>query len=325
MLTKLFSIAGNTFTETIRQPIYGVVLMVTAGLLVLNLALSAFTLEDDNKLLKDLGLSTLLLSGLFLAALSATSVLSREIENRTAVTVISKPVARPLFILGKFVGLAAALAVGFYLCSLVFLLTVRHRVMQTATDPVDMPVIVFGIGSVVAALLIGAFCNYFYGMQFGSTMVALLLPLMSAAMALICLIDKDWRIQQFGKDFLDGQIVAATALILLAVMVLAAVAVAASTRLGPVLTLVVCTVVLLIGLVSDSVFGRWQEQSETFWVARAAYRAVPNIGFFWIADALTAEYAVGAGYVGLACLYALLYVAALLLIAMALFQKRELG
>jgi len=325
VISKLLSIARNTFTETIRQPIYGVVLMVTAGLLVLNLALAAFTLEDDNKLLKDLGLSTLLLSGLFLAAFSATGVLTREIENKTVLTVISKPVARPVFILGKFLGLAAALGVGFYLCSLVFLMTVRHRVLQTATDPYDMPVIVFGLGAVAVALAVAGFCNYFYGMQFGSTSVALLVPLTSAAMALICLIDKDWHIQRFGKDFLDGQILAATALIFLAVLVLAAVALAASTRLGPVATLVICTAALLMGLTSDSLLGRWQEGTDVAWLARAAYRALPNIGFFWVADALTAEYTVGADYVGLACLYALLYVGALLLIAVALFQKRQLG
>ena len=73
MLVKLFAIAANTLLEAVRQPIYGVILMVTAGLLMLNVALAGFTLEDDNKLLQDLGLSTLLLSGLFLAAFSATA------------------------------------------------------------------------------------------------------------------------------------------------------------------------------------------------------------------------------------------------------------
>ncbi len=68
MWTKLVSVAGNCFTETIRQPIYGVILFVTTFLLVFNVSISAYTLDDDNKLLKDLGLSTLLMSGLFLAA-----------------------------------------------------------------------------------------------------------------------------------------------------------------------------------------------------------------------------------------------------------------
>ena len=78
MFSKAYSIAWNTFLETIRQPIYGVILLATSLMLVMNLGLAMFTLEDDNKLLYVLGLSTLLLSGLFLSAFSASGVLSRE-------------------------------------------------------------------------------------------------------------------------------------------------------------------------------------------------------------------------------------------------------
>ena len=97
MFTRFLGIAGNSLTETIRQPIYGILLLVTAFLLVLNLSLAGYTFDDDNKLLKDLSLSTLLLCGLFLAAFSAAGVLSREIENKTVLTVVSKPVGRPVF------------------------------------------------------------------------------------------------------------------------------------------------------------------------------------------------------------------------------------
>ena len=91
MFQRFYTVALNTFVETIRQPIYGVILLATATLLILNVSLAAFTLDDDDRLLLDLGLSTLLLSGLFLSAFSAAGVLSREIENKTVLTVISKP------------------------------------------------------------------------------------------------------------------------------------------------------------------------------------------------------------------------------------------
>ena len=114
MVQRFLALANNTFVETVRQPIYAVLLLATAAMLVLNVSLAGFTLEDDDKLLLDLGLSTLMLSGLFLSAFSATGVLTREIENKTVLTVISKPVGRPLFILGKFAGLLAALLLAFY-------------------------------------------------------------------------------------------------------------------------------------------------------------------------------------------------------------------
>ena len=79
----LFTIARNAFLESIRQPIHAVLVCVGLLALLLNVNIAAYTLEDDNKLLIDLGLSTLFLAGLLLAAFTATSVLSREIENKT--------------------------------------------------------------------------------------------------------------------------------------------------------------------------------------------------------------------------------------------------
>jgi ABC-2 type transport system permease protein len=322
MLTKFWGIVVNSLTETIRQPIYGVLVLLTAGLLILNLALAGYTLDDDNKLLKDLSLSTLLLAGLFLAAFSAAGILSREIENKTVLTVISKPVGRPLFILGKFTGLAGALAIAFYLCGIVFLLTMRHKVMERTSQDYDLPVIIFGASALLGTLILAGFCNYLYDMHFASTAVTLSLPLMTLALLLICLIGPKWEIQQFGKDFIDGQIIGAIALVFAMVMIATAVAVAASTRFGQVATLAICTVVLLIGLASDYLFG---QARETNLLARVAYWVSPNLAFLWITDALTQDNHITAHYVGMAFGYGMLIVACWLLIAVALFQKREVG
>jgi len=322
MFAKLWGIAGNSFTETIRQPIYGVILVVTTLLLVLNVGVSGFTLEDDNKLLKDLGLSTLLMSGLFLAAFSAAGILSREIENKTVLTVISKPVSRPLFVLAKFLGLAGALAVAFYLTGIVFLLTMRHQVLQTARDQFDMPVILFGGGGVLLAIALAAFCNYLYDMHFGSLAVALAVPLLTLALALVALIDPHWQIQPFGKDFMDGQLIGAAALVFGMVMILTAVAVAASTRFGEVMTLTICLVVLLLGLVSDTMFGQYQ---ATHLAARIGYWVCPNLAFLWVTDALTQDNRITLHYVALASGYAMLLVVGYLLVGVAAFQRREVG
>ena len=100
----IFTIARNGFLESIRQPIYIVVLLGGILAMVLNVNLAAFSLGQDDKLLVDLGLSTLFITGLLLAAFTATSVLSKEIENKTVLTVVSKPVARPTLIVGKYLG-----------------------------------------------------------------------------------------------------------------------------------------------------------------------------------------------------------------------------
>jgi ABC-type transport system involved in multi-copper enzyme maturation permease subunit len=322
MFSRFWGIVTNSFTETIRQPIYGVLLLVATGLLVLNVGVSGYTLDDDNKLLKDLGLSTLLLSGLFLAAFSSAGILSREIENKTVLTVISKPVSRPSFLAAKFVGLSGALAVAYYLLGIVFLLTMRHKVLERSSQDFDLPVIIFGLTAFLGAILLAAFCNYLYDMQFASTSVALALPLMTVAIGLVAWISPTWQFQSFGKDFVDGQLIGAAVLVFGMVLILTAVAVAASTRLGQVMTLTICMGVLLVGLVSDTLFGQYR---DTNLLARVAYWLSPNLAFLWVTDALTQDNRITLAYVGMAFGYAVLIVLAWLFIGVALFQKREVG
>lgn len=325
MLQRFYTLAANTFVETIRQPIYGVILLVTAGLMMFNVSLAAFTLEDDDKLLLDLGLSTLLLSGLFLAAFSASGVISREIENRTVLSVITKPVSRPLFILGKFAGLLGALVLAYYLSFLVFVLAQRHGVLQTSSSPWDGPVLVFGFGSLFLGFLIAAFCNYFYGSDFPTTAMAVVGPLLTVGVILVGKLNEKWEVIPFGSNFVGGQVVIAAYLVMLIVIVTIAVAVAASTRYGPLVTLMICTTVLGLGITSDYAFGR---KAETSKLASVVYHAIPNVGPFWVLEGLqagTEATVVPFAYVGYTTAYAALLTVGILSIAVALFQSREVG
>lgn len=322
MFMRLFSIAGNTFVETIRQPIFGVLVIATTMLLILNIFLAGFTLEDDDKLLMDLGLSTMLLSGLFLAAFSATGVLTREIENKTVLTIISKPISRPVFLVGKYLGLMGAQCVAFYISFLIFVLCMHHRVLQYSTDPFDWPAIIFGAGSGLLALLIAAGANYFYGKEFSSTAIKLVVPMLTAGTLVTACFDREWGPASITDVFFKGQVLTAAGLILLAVLVMAAIALAASTRLGQVMTLMVCVMVLIAGFLSDWVLGEYQDESV---VAAVLYRIVPNINFFWVVDATTAGITVPTTYILYTTLYALLFVTAALLTGIAMFQRREVG
>ncbi len=325
MHSRFLGIAINALIETIRQPVYLVVLGVTAFLLIMNVALAAYTLDDDDKLLLDLGLSTLMLSGMFLAAFSAAGVLGREIENKTAMTVISKPVGRTTFIAGKYLGLLAALAVAFYINFTVLLMTQRHAVLQTSADPWDLPVIVFGFGSLLLVLLVAAFCNYFYDMEFTSLAITLAAPVFTVAVLLIACFDEKFQPKTFwvGTDMPGGQVFVAAFLVFCGVLVLAAVALAASTRLGQVSTLLVCAVVFALGLTSDATLGRHAKDSA---VASTLYKIMPNLNLVGVTEALHADAVfVPFRYVWMTAAYCGLFVVAALLIGVALFQTREVG
>jgi len=326
----VFTIARNAFLESIRQPVFAVLLVGGMLALVLNVSLAAFTLEDDNKILIDLGLSTLFVCGLLMAAFTATSVLSREIDNRTVVTVVSKPVPRPAVVVGKYLGVAAALAAGFWSLAAVFLLTVRHRVPDGgATDAsFDGPVLTFGLIGTLAATLVAASANYLRGRPFASVFVAAQAIATSAAVVAAWSLDKGWRPQSPLVEW-NPQVMFAVGLVFEAVLVLAAVAIAASTRLGQTMTLLICVAVFLGGLVSEYFLGTivagdgaagWPR-----WLAWPAYAAVPNLQFFWSADALTQGQPLGAAHVGRVSLYAAAMIAALVSLAVLLFQERDVG
>ncbi|MCC6906520.1 MAG: ABC transporter permease [Phycisphaerales bacterium] len=275
MFQQFFAIVRNTFLESIRQPIYLVMLGIGLIALLITPGLSTFTLSDDNLFMVDMGLATIFLCGLIIAAFVATSVVTREIENKTVLALVSKPVGRPVFVLGKYVGVASAILVAAIIMSCTFLLIKRYGVMQTARDTADMPVIVFGLIALFGSLLIGIWCNFFYGWVFTSTTVGAMLPLSILAWIGVLMFDKEWKFQMFEpmetpfgtmrmiSASFDPQIILALAGVFLALLVIASVALAASTRLGQVMTVVVCLVVFMAGLLTDTLFGRRAFESKS--------------------------------------------------------------
>ena len=334
MIQQLLAIARNTFVESTRQPIYVVLVLLGTALLALNPSLTAYSLDDDNKLLIELGLSTLFLLGMLLAGFTATGVLSAELENRTVLTVVSKPVSRPLFVLGKYVGVAGALALAFWTLTPIFLLTVRHRVLQRASDPIDSPVLIFGILAFVLALVGATLANYFYRWVFTSSFVFMFAVLATVALGLVLVIDKNWQFQSPVTD-LNPQLLIALLLVFEAVLILTAVAIASSTRLGQVMTLVVCVLVFLLGLVShyfnvevDKTLGSVEGSpfhQLLYWFLKAFFMLVPNLQYLWQADALMQGHALPIVHVLRLTGYSFLYITAALSLAIALFQTREVG
>ncbi|GJQ30727.1 MAG: hypothetical protein HBSAPP03_26110 [Phycisphaerae bacterium] len=263
MITQLLAISKNAFVESVRQPILVVLVLLSGVLQVFNTWNAAYSMADtessqvsgDTKLLFDIGLGTIFVIATLLAGFIATAVISREIENKTVLTVVSKPIGRPTLILGKYLGVAGAIMASVLIMLVFLMLALRHGVMSTRADQLDGPVIFFGIGSVFLAILLSGWCNFFYGWNFPQTVMAFLVPFTLIAYLLVLFFDPRWRPQPLDHDF-KGQIAIASACLALAVLVLTSVALAASTRLGQVMTILVCLGVFLAALLSNYVLGR---------------------------------------------------------------------
>lgn len=263
MNLRVLAIARNTFIESLRQPVLLLLLLGNGVLTILITWMSAFSLADiesaevqgDNKVLLDVGLSTVFGCGALIAGFIATAAISREIENKTILTVVSKPIARWIVIFGKFLGVSGAILIATVIMLVFLLMAVRHGVMSTAADTVDKPVVVYGLGAVFLSALAGAWCNFFYRWNFPQVMTLLLLPLILVAYVAMLLTHRDWKFQGALVD-LKPQILIACACLAMAVLVLTSVAIAASTRLGQVMTIVVCMGVFVLSLMSNYFVGR---------------------------------------------------------------------
>lgn len=270
MLTQLLSIARNTFVEALRQPVFFVLVLVSGVIQLFNVWGSAFSMgiqessevQGDDKIMLDVGMATIFVLGTLLAAFIATAVVSREIENKTVLTVVSKPVPRWLMIIGKYAGIAGAILVAVLIMLLFLYFSIRHGVMSTASDNLDQPVLLFSFSAVLLSILIAGWCNFFYGWNFPQTSVVLMLPLLLVGYLLVLSIGKDWKWQPITRDF-KPQITLACACLVMAVMVLTAAATAASTRLGQVMTIVVCAGLFLATLLTDHFLGRYAFRNQT--------------------------------------------------------------
>ena len=111
-------------------------------------------------------------------------------------------------------------------------------------------------------------------------------------------------------------------LLLLAAIIIVAMAVALSARFNIVVTLSACIGIFLLGLVSDYAFG---ELAKTQLWAKVCYFLVPNFQVFWISDAIYEGSEVPIKYIIISASYALCYTTAILALAIALFQRRQVG
>jgi ABC-type Na+ efflux pump permease subunit len=280
-----------------------------------------YSMSDDNKLLRELGLSTLFLTSLFIAIFSASGAVAEEIENKTITTVLSKPVRRPIFIIGKFLGVAAAVVLAHYICTIALLMTIRHGVMEAVWQDRDWTAVVAAAMAVLLTLLLTALFNYIYDWKFSSTAVVLAVVFATGGIVFLAFIDSNWTFNP-SENKIDSLDIFGSLLLLLAAMVIAALAVALSARFNIVVTLSACIGFFLLGLVSDYAFGRL---AETYLWAKICYYLVPNLQIFWISDAIYEESTVPPRYILMSASYALSYTTAILAIAVALFQRRQVG
>lgn len=114
------AIALAAFREGVRQPMFWLLFGIAFAALTIAPFLPYWTFGEDHLVIREIGYDTILLIAAVFGALAASMSISEEIEGRTAVTLMSKPVSRRHFLIGKFLGIILAAGVLFALLGIYF-------------------------------------------------------------------------------------------------------------------------------------------------------------------------------------------------------------
>ncbi len=119
---KIKAIALNTFREAIRDRILYVIFFFAAVCFLFSRVLALLTVGDQVKIITDVGLAALSFFGALMAILVGTGLVYKDIDKKTLYTLLSKPIHRYQFLLGKYFGMILTLFVMLFLMTVLFLI-----------------------------------------------------------------------------------------------------------------------------------------------------------------------------------------------------------
>lgn len=183
---RVAAIALATAKSEMAQPLYIVLLGIGAVLMLLFTIMPFYTLGEDIKVLRDNGMTVIMVLGMGLAVWSAGTSVTEEIEGRTALTVLSKPVTRRSFLIGKYMGIMMAVLFLFvFLGFLLMVVTAYKPIFEARENSSTQPV--WNIAHAEMISVIPGLVLYFMEtMAIGAIGVALATRLAMLANFLIC-------------------------------------------------------------------------------------------------------------------------------------------
>lgn len=131
---RMFAVALSTFKSEVAQPLFVLILAGGVCALIAFVWIPYNTFGEDIKMLKDTGLTLILVLSIVLALWSASTSVAEEIDGRTALTVLSKPLNRRSFVIGKYVGIVWTLLLVYLVFSVVFMAAVAYKPIYDAKE-----------------------------------------------------------------------------------------------------------------------------------------------------------------------------------------------
>ncbi len=153
------TIAMNAFKEVIRDKILYNLLIFTLVVIVSSVLLGQLTIGQDQRVIKDIGLASMSLFGVLIATFVGTSLIHKEIRKKTIYTIISKPIYRYEFVLGKYCGLLLTMFINLAIMAVVlFGVLVFHKLLVppliSGSESLGYVLLLKGIGLIFIELML---------------------------------------------------------------------------------------------------------------------------------------------------------------------------
>lgn len=269
---KVAAIGWTTAKEALSQPLFYVLLTIGVFGLILFPFVPYNTLGEDIKMVKDEGLTLIMVLSILLGLWTASVSIADEIEGRTALTLLSKPVGRREFILGKFLGILVPVAIMFLILGALFLASVSYKVVYDARE----------------------------GAQADPTLANCQAEMLQIAPGLL--------------------------LAFMETVVLTSISVAISTRLPMLANLIICASIYVLGhlvpILANSAVGQLE---FVRFVANLLAAILPVLDHFNISAGISTGQNVPPEYLAWAALYCVIYSSVAMLLALLLFEDRDLA
>lgn len=158
-MKPILIIAVNAFRETVRDKILYNLVLFTLGLILFSLLLGEWSVFARVNVIKDFTLAVMSLAGLLMSIFVGVGLIQKEIQRKTILTLLAKPLPRWHFIVGKYLGLLMVLAVNLAVMTLVFFVLLRSIDVRPDASLLTAIYLIFLEMAVVtaAALLFSAF------------------------------------------------------------------------------------------------------------------------------------------------------------------------
>lgn len=271
-LPRLSAVALSTFKSETAQPLFAIMLTLGITALVIFVWIPYNTFGEDIKMLKDSGMTLIMVLCIIQAVWAAGTSVSDEIDGRTALTVLSKPIGRRSFIIGKYFGIGWTVAVMFIVLGLVLLVVVAYKPIYDARESAD--------------------------------------------------VDPTWQLCHYEMI----AVVPGLVLAFMETLVLSALSVAISTRLPMLGNFVICFTIYVLGHLTPLLVQTTDTAFEPVaFVASFLATVLPILDHFNIQAAVAAGIDVPPDYLGWSLVYCLIYGVIALLLALVLFEDRDLA